>query len=167
MERSLINRLLGKRGSEVKPQETLPVVQPNRIVVFGSHNSGAGFLAHGFEDYLRSQGIENPYVHYVRNTTNINAGFLNYWPENPLNDYWPDPTADSDQPTLPRGVILMPEMRQYHEMTGMFVPTYQSGVASYVRELCERYNVPLIEIHGSLTPEQIKEQIIALIPASQ
>lgn len=159
------NGVIKKSDTQAENPETLLSVQPNRIVVFGSRISGANILSTGLSKYLKEKGIQNPKVHYVRNITNIQPGFFDYWPQDENNDYYPDNWTNdefTDNPTLPRGVILLPEMRQYHEMTGMFVPSY--AVWLDIKKLCDKYEVPLVIIDKDFTPEQIETEIIKLLP---
>lgn len=161
MEKTISRRL----DSKVSVKETLPVQNPNRVVVFGARVSGSDFLAGRFQSYLKEKGIQDPKVHYVRNIANIEAGFFDYWPVNPNWDYYPDNwnnDESTDHPTLPRGVILLPEMRQYHEMTGIFVPSYV--VWSDIKKMCDQYGVPMVTIDKDFTPEQIETEIKKLLP---
>lgn len=161
MEKGLIQR----SDSEVSSKETLLAVRDNRVVIFGSRLSGASILSSGLNEFLKEKGIPEPKVHYVRNIANIQSGFFDYWPQDENNDYYPDNWTNdefTDHPTLPRGVILLPEMRQYHEMTGMFVPSY--AVKSRIEELCDKHGVPLVVIDTEFSPDQIETAISKLIP---
>jgi hypothetical protein len=148
---------------EASKQETLPTVQPNRVVVFGSRLSGAQELSEMFQKYLETHGIPNPNVHFIRSVENIESGFFDF--SLPTNDagWGPVYNTTSKSPTLPRGAILLPDMRWYDEWGhGMHVETYGSGIDTDVRKLCAKYGVPLAEIHETFTPQEIEETMTGL-----
>jgi len=131
---------LAVRGSEL-------VQSPNRVVVFGSHVSGAEDLARqarkgldAFNAQQRANGLPEVSVESWRDAGHLYDFFYGRTPDNP--------TAE---PTIPRGVIAFPEMRQYdpYNGRGMFIPTPVAAL----QELCDQYGVPLILAERNDQPE--------------
>lgn len=61
--------------------------------------------------------------------------------------------------TLPAGVLILPEMRQYSAQGGMTIPT----PAEAIEELCKRYHVPFVRVERLETPEQAQQGIEHLL----
>jgi|GEM_PF-5286257 len=136
--------------SLAKREEILPTTTENRVLILGSTISGAFKLADSFEVYLKQRGIAKPSVEVLRD-----AGII----ETAL-------TIDQgrENPNLPKGVILLPEMRQYSPTgMGMSLGSYESGISDFVEQLCQRYDIPLIKIREYKTPEQIEKGLKELL----
>lgn len=145
-------------GLEPK-SESLPAQTPNRIMIFGSRNSGAQILGKGLLDYLKDMGIENLRVIPEKDADYIPEGFYGLY----RND-----DGSIPERSIPRGVILMPEMRAYAPSgTGMFVPTYQSNIPEILEKLCSEHDVPLIKIYENTTLEEIETRLASLNPSEQ
>ena len=118
--------------------------EENRVVILGSVLSGAHVLATDFKRYLEQKGIKEPEINVVRDAACIEDAILGI-------------KADESKPTLAKGVILLPEMRQYHYGRGMSLSTYECGIDKYVERLCEKYKIPLVEIRSFTDEDQITE----------
>jgi len=139
-------------------RETLPSKTRNRVLVLGSRLSGAFELGNTFQIYLEERGIPEPEVEIQRD-----AGFIEKYV------LGRETAAEGRKsPDLPKGVILLPEMRQYSEGgQAMFLDTYRSGVYQYVKDLCDKYKIPLIEIREYKTEDQIKDGLKKLLENPQ
>jgi hypothetical protein len=115
----------------------------------GSRISGAVEFGEGFQRYLEQKNVPQPEVQILRDAGKIQTAFLG---------------RDSieqgiENPDPPRGVILLPEMRQYGPGFDMFLDTYGCGIDRYVEELCKEYGIPLIEIRHYKSPQQISQGV--------
>jgi hypothetical protein len=120
----------------------------NRVVVYGSRLSGAFGLAVRLQEFLAENGIENPEVCGERFTGQIENAF-----------YGRNEQGEGD-PTIPRGVIALHEMRQQTPSgTRMFVPTPHGSI----QELCDRHEVPFVAIAEAPTPEAIGSAVTGLL----
>ncbi len=128
----------------------------NRVLVLGSRCSGAYQLRADLQTYLKERNIPNPDVQVLRDVGLIEVALLG------REDVFQGRAA----PLLPKGVILLPEMRQYYEGTGMSLDTYRCGIDRRVEELCAKYNVPLIMIRTFSSPDQISAGIRQLLSGS-
>ncbi|RJQ26531.1 hypothetical protein C4577_03435 [Candidatus Parcubacteria bacterium] len=144
-------------------KETLPALKPNRVVIYGSRLSGGPLLAKELQDYLEQAGVENPEAIIIRDVDLIARAFYNV-----------PPNADFDpknppKNNLPKGVIILPEMRQYHNGWGMTVSmdaTNLSGktLKEYITELCDNNGVPNITVEPSTPNDKLPEMIKSLLP---
>lgn len=140
------------RKLEQRREEALAVVHRNRILVLGSRLSGAFTLADNFQEYLEKAGIPNPDVEVLRDAGMIKDAFLGRG--------YSEANKHLEDGTLPRGVILFPEMRQYTPSgSGMSLQTYECGIDEYVEGLCAEYGVPLAEIRPNDSLDQLNEEI--------
>jgi len=131
--------------------ETLPTTIQNRVLVLGSRLNGAFELGEGFQAYLEQKGIPEPSVEVLRDAGRIEEAIL-------------DIEKDSKSFNLPKGVILLPEMRQYSPTgLGMSLNTYESGISAFVKELCDRYGIPLVEVKKYESSKQIEEGLKRLL----
>lgn len=126
-------------------EETLPAKIENRVLILGARISGAHELAAAFRSYLEEKGIPEPNVQYLRDAAKIEEAFLGR------------ETLDEGRksPNPPKGVILLPYMRQYDNGKGMFLSTYECGISNYVEELCAEQGIPLIKIREINSQTQI------------
>ncbi len=130
----------------------------NRVVVYGSNTSGAQELATQFQMYLEKTGINSPIVQHERDVALVRETFYGRM-------------TPQDIPSLPRGVIVFPWMRQYDLWTGkgMFIRTFgkegleDSLAFERIKELCDQHNVPLIKFEDISTSPTTKEGIRALL----
>lgn len=141
--------LIIEQGCELQPTT-------NRVLVLGSSCSGAYQLGSDLQAYLKERGIPNPDVKVLRDAGLIEIALLG------REDVFQGRAA----PLLPKGVILLPEMRQYYEGMGMSLDTYRCGIDRRVEELCAKYNVPLIMIRTFSSPDQISAGIRQLLSGS-
>ncbi len=126
-------------------------VQSNRIVVLGSRTSGVFELAEEFDKLMEEQGITSPVVDATRNVTNIENAFYGRYPQ---KSHVPD--------SIPRGVVVLPEMRQYGPGGDMTIPS----PVEFIKQLCDEYGVPMVAFSQSLTPEQLTQRVGELIAGS-
>ncbi len=112
----------------------LPATSVNTVLVFGSRGTGVYDLAHNFQEYLEVKGLPSPCVYAVSDAELIKKAFLN--------------VGESGNINPPRGVILLPEMRQHDPRTGSGITlnTYDCGIDMFVGRLCSEYGVPLVKI---------------------
>lgn len=130
------------------------LIHSNRLVVFGSNTSCQDYIPSLRKD-LDELGLTEVQIKQERDIYFLSEGFYgNYQTSEELNP----------NRTLPAGVILLPEMRQYHEMTGMFVPTYESGVPGIVEKMCQENEVSLVKIYEGYTREKVKSELQKLQP---
>lgn len=122
-------------------------------MVFGSRLSGSVLLGQGLFEYLKEHGIENPEVRVEKDGGYLTKGFYGIY------------RADDGsilEKTIPAGVILLPEMRQYTDTgIGMSFPTFESNVPQILQTLCDEHGVPLIKIYENYT---LEESTAALAP---
>lgn len=131
---------------------------PNRIVVFGSRLSGAEFFTNDFLKLLKENGIENPSVVLMRDGALIDQAFYGQQIQN-------------DKPSIPKGVVIFPEMRQYEGKSQMFIATYcdkdiVDGQTPFekIKNLCEKHSVPYIKMTNYDSIElSIRERIREII----
>ncbi len=143
---------------KIQPHLTQEVdqVDPNRIVVYGSNNSGANTLTKELQRYLQEVGIDHPSVELVRDAALIHQSF--YGQKTP-----------EDQVVLPRGVVVFPEMRQYWEGRGMFIPTYgYEGLTGpfpfdLIKELCTKHGIPFVRFEENTLDGKIQEGLRTLM----
>ena len=145
----------GKRELLSHPKgENLPAEIENRVLILGSKISGAFELGCAFQKYLEQKGIPEPNVEVLRDAGKIEIAILG------------GETIEEgrENPRLPKGVILLPEMRQYLPTgTGMSLKTYSCGISEEVEALCQRYGIPLVKIREYRTPEQIEKGLTKLL----
>ena len=89
-------------------RESLPVVSEDRVLILGSRLSGSFKLAKELQAYLEEKEIPNLEVEILRDAGKIKQAFLGQ--EN-------SDQGESKAASLPRGVILLPQMRQ-HDAAG-------------------------------------------------
>jgi len=107
-------------------------------------------LADGLEQYMREQGINSVNVDVWRNVAKIDLAFFG------ISDL--KELTNMTKINLPKGVILLPEMRQYDPSNkGMSIDTYETGVDVEVKKLCDGYDVPLIMLRKVPTAEELIE----------
>lgn len=148
-----IERDARKKSSVEQSGELRPTNVVNKVLILGSRISGAYELGSGFQAYLEAKEVPSPVVEVLRDAGLIEAALLGR----------EELAQGRVDPLLPRGVILLPQMRQYYGGMGMTLDTYTSGVAERVRQLCLKYNVPLVEIRQYISPEQITAGIKQLL----
>lgn len=140
-----------EENSRLKEQ----ITPSNRVVVFGSRLSGALVLADEFKQYLVEYGIPNSLVATCRNVEMIEDAFFDRRPI--------VPDAPPYTPTLPKGVIVFPEMRMIRSVgLAMTIPT----PFGYIKDLCDKYGVPvvLVGIKGEpVTPEQSSQNVMKVL----
>jgi hypothetical protein len=128
--------------------ERLPATTgANTVLIFGSRVSRAYELAAKFQAYLEEKNLPNPDVYAIGDAGLIEKTFLSLDELGKLN--------------LPKGVILLPEMRQNDPFTGngMSLDTYHCGIDKFVESLCNKYGVPLIKIKPDEPAERIIESL--------
>lgn len=99
------------RRSELTPipaKRELLAQTENRVLVLGSRLSGAFTLADSFQEYLRQRGIAEPRVAVLRDAGLIELAILG---RESIEE-------GRKHPCLPKGVILLPTMRQYFKGRG-------------------------------------------------
>jgi len=132
----------------------------NRVVIFGSRVSGAEVTVIEFQDYLKERKVDNPDVQLHRDATRITSSFFG--------------SEDPTQVSLPRGVIVFPEMRQYVQGAGMTIPTYDADSTGnspfgLIRGLCEQFGVPFTTVGAppALQQELEGNSLMFLPPPTQ
>lgn len=134
----------------------------SRIVVFGSRVSGAANFSQDFTNLLEKRGIEHVEVEWYREAPHIKTSFFGLAPGEPFSD----PKA-----SLPRGVVVFPELRQYHNGMGMSIRThFAKGLDDktpydHIKELCDKFGVPCVrmEEEDSLDLPSLESKMKALI----
>lgn len=139
-------------------KDTSPIPVVNRVLIMGSRLGGAFQFGEGFQKYLEERGVPEPSVEVLRNANLIEKAVLD--------------SEDTDEgrgnPNLPRGVILLPEMRQYTPSgQGMTIDTNLSGIGKYVEGLCAKHNIPLVKINKYESPEQLSEGLRQIMEESE
>lgn len=115
-------------------------IRPYRIIVFGSVDSGATDLYADLDLYLQGRGINDSDIKRYLDINDFEEDFYEF---------------DSNTKTIPTGVILMSELRNYAPSeTGNSFPTYESPYLESVRELCNKEGVPLIEMAEKIKNDQ-------------
>lgn len=138
--------------------ETLPTIIENRVLILGSRLSRAFHLGEAFQAYLEQKGISELNVEVLSDVGRIEEAILGR------------EIVDEDRRNLdlPKGVILLPEMRQYSPSgMGMSLNTYKVGISTFVEDLCKEYGVPLVEIREDESPEQITGGLKQLLDRPQ
>jgi len=149
-----INRYLIKTGN---PKE-ITASSPDRILVMGSRLSGSFNLADGLEQRMKEMGIENVNVDVLRDAGKIDLAFFD------VNS--PKELSDQEKLNLPKGIILLPEMRQEDpfSLSKMTIDTNSSGVEEYVKRLCDECNIPLLILRKIPSVEELSEGVRELLP---
>lgn len=139
----------GQMLPEIAPPGEL-AMDPNCIVVYGSPRSGADEFTLSFERYLHEYGIPNARVDWTRSIDGIHPVFYGASHE--------DVESDNYVPTIPRGVVVFPEMRQYDPIStsstghtySIDEPDADGGETIYdlIKRLCEKHDVPLIRFEA-------------------
>ncbi len=128
-----------------------PPVDLSRFVVYGSRVSGALDFVTDFRKGLAGAGIADANVVWSRDAANIAIAFFNLWESN-------------DRETLPRGVVVFPEMRQNNFSIDAF-DRYGSDQSpfEYIADFCRRYRVPIVAFQGDVDSRLIPRHIRALL----
>ena len=135
-------------------KEAFPhLTSQNRVLILGSQIGGAYKIADAFQTYLENKGVESPVVQVLRDAGIIEQAVL----------YEKEEDKNKNKISPPKGIILLPEMRQYHEGMGMSLNTYKCGISDYVEDLCEKYNIPLVKIMEYKSPQQIEEGLTTIL----
>jgi len=144
--------------SLVKNKETSPTLVDNKVLILGSRLSGAFILGEKFQEYLEERGIPNPDVEVLRDAGHIERAIIG------CEDLSEDMHIRRLNPKLPKGVILLDEMRQ-QTLSGMdmSLDTYSCGIDEYVEEQCNAHNVPLVKIKKYTSPQQITQGLKELM----
>lgn len=151
--------------SHAEPGEIEQDKLVNRVIVFGSYLSGAFDLQAALQEYLERSGIKNPLVQVVRDVALIRAAILDIEGHHQGNR--PSHSRES-KPTLPRGVIILPEMRQDHGGMGMTIPTFDVvGDSEYspfnlIAMICDENSVPYIALASNFTKSDFDQKIESL-----
>lgn len=120
-------------------QERSLAIDQNRVVVFGSRMTKAGDLSAELQSFLESKGVPSPNVLWFTDIAYIEDAFFG---------------AGDDNKSLPRGVIIFPEMRRYFQGdggAGESIPTnwgYGRGrsIREQIESLCDLHNVPHVYV---------------------
>lgn len=129
-------------------------VIPDRLVVFGTRalndslQHGAQNLARYVRAYLEENGIDAEAT-WTSDASHIADTFFGRSRANP-----------DAKPTIPKGVIAFPEMRQYTPHGGMTIETPMDDI----QRLCDEHEVPLVRIE-TMDPQAITEGLGALAAA--
>lgn len=135
--------------SDVIRRQLLPI--SNRVVVFGSRLSGAFDLAEALDRYLRVRDVPDVSLVVERNIERIISAFYGRGKES-IGD------------TLPKGVVVLPEMRWYPEGIGMTVNTHRgelyagikySTVFGYIKSICDENGVPIVDFNNDSTQGEL------------
>lgn len=141
--------VLNRRSQSI---EISSIVQEDRVLVMGARISGAEALASEFQQFIEGKDLSHVRVELLRDAGFIEHAFFGTTMEE-------DP-GTLQKKSIPLGVILLPEMRQYDERgSGMFLNTYQCGISKYVEGLCRQHGVPLVEIRPAV--EEDNQVLIA------
>ncbi len=147
----------GTAAVEQSPNKEVSVPE-NRLLILGSRMSGAFSLSDAFEAEFTARNILMPSIEVNRHANSITASIFGGIPE----------TKNERPPRFPKAIILLPEMRAETE-TGMkmTLDVNDSGIAKYVRDLCMKHGIHLIEIE-KFSDEQIEADLKnLLIPPSE
>ena len=137
------------RGIDTNSEENQPTPVDNRIIVFGSAQNGVNTIATDSGVFLRNKGLSDDYIVVIqRDASYIGSFFYNRVPGTP----WEQQSGV----TVPKGVIILPDMRQYDPRSymGMTISTYYSKdwdgktPFDHIKELCEKSGVPYVEFGG-------------------
>lgn len=130
----------------------------NRVLILGSRLSGAYELGEEFQEYLEERGIPNPDVEVLRDAGYIERAIIG------CEDLDEDINIRRLNPKLPKGVILLDEMRQ-QTLSGMdmSLDTYSCWIDKYVEEQCDAHNVPLVKIKKYTSSQQITQGLKELM----
>lgn len=131
----------------------------DRVVVYGSNTSGVQTITIVLETYLERMG-KNYTVEAVRDAGLINQAFYNIDEERNIK-------SPQNQRTVPKGVVVLPEMRQYYDGKGMFLGTYttsdgQGGtIFTLIRGLCKQNNVPLVNFRRTPRIKTLEKKLFS------
>ena len=128
-----------------------------QVVVLGSVRSGANNIAQNVELTLDEASIDHLETKIVNDVAKIETMILGL-----------DPKDEDKRPTIPMGVILMSQMRQYNMLNGNGMPISTiedqngSGMTVYdiVKNLCDQYEIPFEYIDD---PAEETDAVPALI----
>lgn len=124
----------------------------NRMVVFGAVLTGAYELAEALQKYLEQRGIVNPKVKTYKMFLNIEDGFYGILRSaNEIKARKPKP-----EPSLPKGVIAFPQMRDWGE-------TVKTPI-DFIQALCEKHGVPFVIFEIPPTLEQLGASAALFLP---
>lgn len=141
----MIRRFLSRGAAEVVPSQSVAPEQSlsvaNRVVVYGTNLSGAKAAATALQACMEQNNIENPLVEHIRFVDSIKPAFFGQPPAEPHTP-----------PTLPRGVIIFPDMRV--ETPGGSLLTVLTPAEAII-QLCTRHDVPYALYNGAPLPEEI------------
>lgn len=154
--------MVDEKKEQVIVNENLPIPKRPRVVIFGARASGSYDLAEDLKAYLVTHGIENPFVDPAKYVESIEHVMFGVKTDQEL-------TSDEDERKkgLPKGVIVLPYMRQITPGSDMTIPTGTSdeGFISsrnhgnpytpyeYIKSICDKYGVPIIPIAEEYTRE--------------
>lgn len=146
----------------VNNTETSPALVDNRVLILGSRLSGAFKLGEKFQEYLEERGIPNPDVEVLRDAGYIERAIIG------CEDLDEDINIRRLNPKLPKGVILLDEMRQ-QTLSGMdmSLDTYSCGIDEYVEKQCITHNIPLAKVKQYTSPQQITQGLKELMDQSE
>jgi hypothetical protein len=162
-----------------------------RFVVFGTNVGGARIAAETFRQALEEHGVVGPDVRVARDVANVDLAFFNRpipgqlaleSPAATTTDerqekskalavvtgalgrlgLWPArPETPPAETTVPDGVLVFPEMRQYTSTgTGMTIPT----PLGHIEALCAEHGVPLLYVDRRIeTPSELSQDTAALL----
>ena len=156
MKESKINKIKQILKMNGEEQET-QYEKRQQMVVLGSVRSGANHIAQNVEVALDEASVDHLDTKIVNDVAKIESMILGI-----------DPKDEDKRPTIPMGVILMSQMRQYNMLNGngMSISTTEdqngSGMTVYdiVKNLCDQYEIPFEYIDD---PAEEAEAVPALI----
>ena len=146
------NKDLPARSRELQQEE-----REHRILVLGSVTAGSRTFAEQFQKFADDSSVPKVAIDYLSDIAEVERIFLG---QKTAEEGWKNPKP-------PIGVVLFPQMRQHDPYSGrgVFINTYGTGVAEYVRSLCEKFTVPLREIKDSSTSGDSSEILAPLLKA--
>ena len=142
-----MTRLVPPRIDLIVPETATPRAL-NRVLIIGTPSTGVFKLSQDFQDYLVQMGIPDSSVESVKNVFDIFPAFYN----------GQDPVSGPvNLAFIPKGVILLPYMRANGENGRRSLDTSKEpGVGQTVKNLCKRYDVPLVIVSPLATQENIE-----------
>jgi hypothetical protein len=156
-------------GEEVTTPENLR--RDARFIAYGSRMSGAQELVLEIRKQLEENGQPDVEICMSRDVSFIEDVFYNRerrgqpkpYAQKALGSLVSTSEAQLlNQNTLPQGVLIFPEMRQYSPMgPGMTIPTPYERI----EELCARQGVPFVHVERLETVEEIEQALHQLNPA--
>jgi hypothetical protein len=132
----------------------------NRIVILGSRvNTDFTLKPSGdLNTYLKQNGISEPAFKVCRDASRI---------EEVIVGKKKSPDEVSQNPNLPKGVILLGKMKQFKRDGDLSIRADEIDVSADVENLCAKYGIPLVIIPTYTSPAHIEGGLKSILEYRQ